>query len=60
MRLLLWYYLAFLTWIVKLVMMLSLVLLPLELWLRQKSNFWCKPFSYVNDYAWWERNADQV
>lgn len=49
MRRLLLYYLAFILAIIEVAMLVSVILTPFVLWLREKSDWFINPFNIVED-----------
>ena len=51
MRLLLLYYLAFIIVIIEAAMLVSVILTPLALWLREESDWFYDPFDKILEYV---------
>ena len=47
-----WYYLALLTWILEIIMFISIVLIPVCIYLRDSHDWWETPFSEAYAHAW--------
>lgn len=53
MRRLFMYYVAFLMWIVKIILWISIILIPIERLLSDDYDEWKSPFKYAKDDLFW-------